>query len=395
MNVPRAIRITCAVAGALLVLAAGAADGPFFERHVLLPYYFVRPASLPVTARATLAAAGVALAVLLGPALAYLARRPGRRPSVTALAVAVVAGLLAAEGGLRALRPGDTRRFPSRWELKVCALHPRYGWAARPGEASRLEAGGQPYTYAVSGDDGRRVRALGDRRDDRRPALIVIGESIAAGYGLDYDQTFAAAVGRALGLEVVDVADGGYAPDQAYLRLVDTLPRVSHPVAVVSTFLPIQLGRMLHDGYPRLAIAASAGAGPPALALEPPARGLLASLRLRDIVHNRLPYASDAALERALATTGAVLRATAAAARARGAEPLFVIPSHGPPRPLDAHPEAWIVRALFADAALPYVLVDLDPADVIPRDGHPNARGAAKIAAAIQAALHDRLASAR
>jgi hypothetical protein len=78
---------------------------------------------------------------------------------------------------------------------------------------------------------------------------------------------------------------------------------------------------------------------------------------------------------------------TARAARARGARPLFVIVSPGSPRPLDAHPEAAIIRELFVDTGLPYLLVDLDATERFDVDGHPNSTGASRIAAEIEAAL--------
>jgi hypothetical protein len=387
---PAAIRITFAIAGALLVAAAALADGPFFERHVLLPYYFQPPRWLPPVARAVAAAAGAALAGLAGPALARLAARRRARltgPTAARAVVALAAALLASEGVVRLFVPAEPRYRRPRWELTVGGPHPRYGWASYPRRATPSHAGPRPFTYVVDAD-GRRAPSIDAVRDGDRPALIVIGESIAAGYGLDYDETFAVLCGRALGLEPITLAEGGYAPDQAYLRLVDALPGVAHPAAVVSTFVPVELGRMLHDGFPRLVLG---GAGGGELVLQPPAAGLLAAFRLRSIVHNRLPYAGDAALARALATTRAVLGATAAAARARGAVPLFVIPSRGPPRALDAHPEAAIVRALFVEPGLPYLLVDLDGDEVIPRDGHPSPSGARKIARAIDEVLRTQL----
>jgi hypothetical protein len=247
--------------------------------------------------------------------------------------------------------------------------------------------GGRQFTYATD-EDGRRVPA---RRGtaaaaDERPALVVAGESIAAGFGLDYEETFAALAARALDLRLVDVAEGGYGPDQAYLRLADALSSdVVRPAAVVTVFVPAQLGRILRDDRPRLVLGADG-----ALGFQPAADGLLGAWRLRDVVHNRLPYASDADLARATATTAAVLRATAVAARARGAAPLFVVVSLGPPRPLDAHPEAQIVRALFVDQQLPFVRVDLDGPYLLPGDGHPSPRGARRIADAVVDALGPR-----
>jgi hypothetical protein len=73
--------------------------------------------------------------------------------------------------------------------------------------------------------------------------------------------------------------------------------------------------------------------------------------------------------------------------------PLTVIPSIGPARPLDAHPEAWMMRRLFVETGLPYLLVDLGPEEIIPRDGHPNAAGARRIARALELALRPALAA--
>jgi hypothetical protein len=64
-----------------------------------------------------------------------------------------------------------------------------------------------------------------------------------------------------------------------------------------------------------------------------------------------------------------------------------VIVSPGPPRALDAHPEAAIIRELFVDTGLPYLLVDLDTSLRLDVDGHPNPAGASRITADIEAAL--------
>ena len=67
------------------------------------------------------------------------------------------------------------------------------------------------------------------------------------------------------------------------------------------------------------------------------------------------------------------------------------MPSIGPARTLEAHPEAFVVHALLDD--LPHVVVDIDPAHLIPWDGHPDRAGAGQIADAIAAALAARAAN--
>src|SRR6185369_4568883 len=95
-------------------------------------------------------------------------------------------------------------------------------------------------------------------------------------------------------------------------------------------------------------------------------------------------------LRRSLHLTRAILHATAGAARAHGALPLFVVPSIGPPRPPEKRPETFFVEALLDD--LPHAVVDIDTADLIPGDGHPDRAGALRIADAIASALTARKA---
>ena len=79
------------------------------------------------------------------------------------------------------------------------------------------------------------------------------------------------------------------------------------------------------------------------------------------------------------------------ARRARTA--LFLVPSPGPDRPLEAHSEAQLLHQLFDGSGLRWALVDLDESERW--DGHPNARGARKLAAAVESALRESIASVR
>jgi hypothetical protein len=289
---------------------------------------------------------------------------------------ALVAALIVAELTLRIARPRWREAAYAGYEMKIGQSHPRYGWVAEPSRVTRLSIEGRPYDYAV-GPQGLRARQRDDSVALERPALVVAGESIASGYGLDYEDTFAVRCARELGLEPVIVAEGGYGFDQAYLRVSDLLPQIRQPVAVVTVFVTGQLGRSLRDDRPRLVLDHV-----DRLKLVPADPGWLGGSRLMSLFR-RVPYASTDDLARATALARTVFGATAREARARGAAPLFVAVSLGPTRPLDAHPEAGLLRTLFVDTGLPFVVVDLDVGQRFASDGHPTSAGARHIAEAV------------
>jgi hypothetical protein len=236
---------------------------------------------------------------------------------------------------------------------------------------------------------GDRAQAPQGAPDPDLPSLVVTGESIAAGHGVAYEETFSALMGKDLGLQVVNVACGGYGSDQALLRLGDALERLQRPSAAVITFVPVMLSRNVQDYRARLALREGA------LVLVPPADGFFAHLRLRDLLVNEVRYLSDRALRESIQLTAAILRESASAARRRGAEPLFAVVSIGNRRSLAEHPEGGLLRELFVDQGLPYVLVDVDPAELLPWDGHPDAAAHRRIARELVAALRPRLTHAQ
>jgi hypothetical protein len=367
-----------------LLALAWRCNAAWFQRHVFLPYYFVAPSRGALWLRGATALLGVSLLAggrALGRQVQALMRGAGGPGLWLGTLLALVAAVPMAEVALRLAHITWRTAGSARFELKIGHRDPLYGWIADASRLTRLKVNGRPYSYAV-GPAGLRARGPTEDPDFDRSALVVTGESIASGYGLDYDETFAVRCGRALGLEVVDVAEGGYGVDQAYLRVAGILPRVRHPVALVMVFVANQLGRGLRDDRPRLALD---GAG--RLTFLPPAAGFLARTQLGQLINDRIPYAGDDALARSMALTRTVLVMTARAARSRGARPLFVVASPGHARSLDAHPEAAILRELFVETGLPYLLVDLDANERLDVDGHPNPAGASRMAAEIEAAL--------
>jgi len=266
------------------------------------------------------------------------------------------------------------------------APHPRYGWTGQPSSTTTLRVSGRDIRSTFN-REGIRVRNQKDEPNPTLPTILFTGESIGLGFGLDYGETFPALIAARRGVQCVNLAANAYGSDQAYLRLIDAMPRFEHLVATVTVFIPLQLSRNLYDDRPRLILGPNGE-----LKFMTAVTDFLSGLRVRTVLWSELPYLGDRAIDRTLTLTSAILRETSIRTRARGATPLFVIPSRGPKRSLGEHPEAWIVRELFVRQGLPFILVDVPMDELLTGNGnfHPGPRGAQTIAEAILAALPPR-----
>ena len=382
-----AARFTVVGAGVALVAWAVLADPRWAERHVLASYCATGVGGSLVARgfRWAAAAAGVAVALVLAPAVARRIARAsprGTAASLLGLVLALTASFGLAEAVMRRMHDrlalgageaaGDGREQP------MTRVDPVLGWSYLQGRTTRAEVAGRVVTYAID-RDGDRAASPDDAPDPAQPTILFAGESIAFGYGLEYEETFAFLVGRDLGVRTVNLAVVGYGTDQAHLRVLAALERYRRPVAVVTVFHPGQIRRNVDPWRPRLALDSSG-----ALALVPPSTGP----RIRKLLQV-LPWHSDTALR----VTAATLSAAAEAARAHGAVPLFVVTNYGSACLHGDDAEPWIVDELFVRRGLPFVRVDLEREDLLPGgwERHPGPRGARKIAAAVDAALAGRL----
>jgi hypothetical protein len=186
------------------------------------------------------------------------------------------------------------------------------------------------------------------------------------GEGLNWDETIPAQVGVLMNVQSANLAVHGYATDQSYLRVEAELPRFQHPVAVVTLLMTALLGRNLDDNRPHLG---------PGLIWLPAVR----HSRLMSLATLIAPYRRETTVERGVAVTSEILRATAALATARGATPLIVVPQFNREDDL----ERTLRRRILDDAGLPYVFVEFEHGWRIPGDLHPNAATARRIAVAI------------
>ncbi len=371
-----ATEIAVVLIGVVLVVCVFAADHQWFDRHFLPSFFLSRRvyALIASLARAMTAALGLALALAGRPRIGRLVARvpPGRLiADAGSILLAIALALGTSELVLRHTfghaaeeRPPDEEPLRHRDQ--------RLGWLFVPARTGHEKIGGRVVEYAFD-SEGYRVRRANEPVDPERPTVVFTGESVMAGYGLNWDESVPAQVEALLGTQSANLAVNGFATDQAYLRLLAELPRFRRPVAVVSQFMPTLFDRNLDDDRPHL--------GPGLVWLPGDYQWRLAAIR--DIL---FPYRSSAAIERGITVTREVLRATVDLARAHGAAPLILVPEFTPEDPT----EAVVRRRILDDAGLPYVWVKLDPSWRVPGDSHPDSRATHAMALAIAARLRER-----
>lgn len=185
--------------------------------------------------------------------------RPSPRRSVRKLAVGIAVAALASallagglELGARLLRdepfvPG----LPTGTPEDACAVHdPVRGWRNAPGVRTRVVA--PRFSYSVSINS----RGLRDRDHDFEPQpgvfrVVLLGDSVAWGWGVDDGLAFADIAERELGpgVEVINLSVPGYSTDQQLATLRGE-GRAYRPDLVLLCFvLNDVLGNETREGY--------------------------------------------------------------------------------------------------------------------------------------------------
>jgi len=362
------VELVLAFVGVAMVVAALAANQGWLDRHFLPSFFLIRHAYVLIetAVRAVAAAAGLSIALV---GRKPIARLVARRPSdVVRVAMAAILALVASEIVLTRvhLRPIEWLE-PDEEPLRRADM--RLGWTIVPARTGHGTIGGRAIDYTFD-PSGYRVRRLDEPVDTSRPSIVFIGESAMLGFGFTWDETIPTTVGMMTGIQSANLAVNGFGNDQAYMRLRAELPRFRHPLAVVALFMTSLFGRNLDDDRPHIG---------PGLAWQP-ARHYSS---LRWLGKFLVPYRSTDAVERGIAVTREVLRATADLAIARGATPLILVPHFGS----EDEVERSLRRRILDEATLPYVLVEIDPEWHVGGDPHPDARATHQIAAAVAARL--------
>jgi hypothetical protein len=373
-----ALEINITVIGILFLAAALLANQNWWDRH-FLPLFFFAPEKYLLSerlARLAMAVLGLGIIFAVRPLLGRLARRVPARD----IAAGFLRIMLAMALAFAVTEWSMSHKFSYAAAEKQAGEEPvrqpdaKLGWVFTPSHDGISFSGGRWIGYSIDAR-GYRVPSRYAAVDVNQPSIIFTGESIIAGYGLNWQETVPAQVATATRIQSVNIAVFGYANDQAYLRLASELPRFRRPVAVVSLFNPSLFARNLGDDRPHLDAQ---------LQWIPATHRLWLTSLLRFLV----PYHGQAEIEQGIQATRAQLLATAASARKRGAIALVVDPQFSPETPV----ERMLRRRILDEPGVEYVRVLLDPSWHLKGDLHPDSRAAYVIAMAIASKLKADLA---
>jgi hypothetical protein len=367
--------ISIGAIGVALACCGVFANQRWLDRHFLPSFFLTRPTYvlLETLARILLVAAGVTLSVVVRRRLArFIALTPSRALHV---AIAVVLALVASELALRYvhLRPAE---WLGRDQEPHRQADARLGWTFVPSRTGRTTVGGRTIDYVFDAS-GYRIRRVDEPVDPVQPAILFAGESVMFGKGLTWEESIPGQVAAMTGQPIANMAVDGYGTDQAYLRLQSDLPRFSKPLAVVTIFMTTLFGRDLDEDRPHL--------GPGLVWLPGVRHG-----RLRSLVQLVAPYRRDETVDRGIAVTREVLRATANLAAARGARSVILVPRFGP----EDRVEEALRHKILDGLEVPNVLIEIDPSWRVPGDVHPNAHAAHVLAEGVATQLLALLAPA-
>jgi hypothetical protein len=257
----------------------------------------------------------------------------------------------------------------------------RLQWHPMASHTSEFRVGDKDLHFYVDANTWR-VRSPDEVVDFTKPTLLFTGESIASGFGLNYEETYPFMVGQDLGIQVVNVAVQAYGTDQAYLRMSDALPRFERPLAAITLVVPPSIQRDVAVDRPRLGLAAD-GSFITVPRHDDDWFSFIRTSRAMSVYYATIDYHSDEAFRVARAT----FVSTAREAAARGAFPLFVFTQWkafclpGPDGDL------FIEHNLFDGLGLTHIHAD-PPEDTFDASiQHVNARGQRFVADAIERAL--------
>jgi hypothetical protein len=381
------VEALCVVAGGALLVWAWRADQNWFEVHTM---GFFGCMTLPAELRHATEKRwlGVVVGVLLIGVLRPRAGRWAERRTAAQVATsfggtlaAVLLALTVSEFMLRRMPP---KPGPVTFNYEPLSdFDPKLQWHPMASHTSEYRVGDKDLHFYVDANTWR-VRTPDEVVDFTKPTLLFTGESIASGFGLNYEETYPFMIGQDLGIQVVNLAVQAYGVDQSYLRMSDALPRFERPLAAITLVVPPSIERDVAIDRPHLGLADD-GSFITVPRHDDDWFSFIRRSRLTSVYLATIDYHSDEAFRMARA----VLAATAREAKARGAFPLFVFSQWKAFCLPNEKGELNIERNLFDGLDLTHIHADAPEDTFDPSIQHLDARGHRFLADAIERALRD------
>ena len=119
-------------------------------------------------------------------------------------------------------------------ETRIGKFDPLLGWDYIPYKSTTGEYG---VTYTFN-SEGYRTNDINYKTDLSKPIILIVGDSILFGHGVNFEDTFGYKLQKKLKdkYEIINFAVQGYGTDQAYLKLTRVLP-IYRPKIIVTDFM--------------------------------------------------------------------------------------------------------------------------------------------------------------
>lgn len=231
--------------------------------------------------------------------------------------------------------------------------------------------GGRTVRYTFD-PHGYRVADEKTSVDLHARSVVMSGESVAFGFGLDYEESIGARLEHRLGLQDVNMAVSGFSNASSLERLQAELPKLDAPVAVVCFVIHTWLDR----NTDRRGWHVVWGEGQPMAILPPEPE---TSSPLLALFRGLFRYHDDHRLE----IGRQVLGQMSDLIHSRNATPLFVFSQCG----ARCRSTEFVVSELTRDLDAPWISLDTPEEENLPSDMHPGPAAAARYADAIEKAL--------
>jgi peptidoglycan/LPS O-acetylase OafA/YrhL len=196
------------------------------------------------------------LGLLWAALAAGLAGLPGlgRRRAAVGAAALLLTLLCGAEVLLRRLHPLEAGRWG---EWPALMVHPRRGYALRPGQTTRLRYNDYDYvlrTNALGLPKGLSEPEVQARRQDT-PRLLVLGDAFTMPEGVAYERSYPALLAGELStcgrrVEVVNAGVTGYGPNEVAAQLAELAPLL-RPDRVLYQFFVNEFGEVAQEARER------------------------------------------------------------------------------------------------------------------------------------------------